>query len=102
MREGVVSLSLTLNGLGKARVLLVELEEDHTYDEVEAVFAEGPGWEGRPEWMQSVIDLELSDAQGVAGVAETSRLTEGQYAVVCVDEISGDARPASPLEVRGS
>lgn len=102
MEEGEVSLSLSLNGLGRARVLLVELEDGHEYGEVEEQLEESTDWDSRPEWLRPVIDLQLSDAQGVAGVEDTAHLTAGQYVVVCVDEGSGEGRPASPLEVRGS
>jgi len=102
MKEGVVSLSLTLNGLGRARVVLVELEDGHEYNEVETRLEQSVDWDRPPEWLRPVIDLQLRDEQGVMGIEDTARLTTGQYAVVCVDEGSGEARPASPLEVRGS
>lgn len=102
IEEGEVSLSLTLNGLGESRVLVVELEEGHTFDELEAHLDESENWEDRPPWLRPVIDIELSDAQGIEGTSDTSRLGEGEYAVVCVDQAMGEASAASPLRVRGS
>jgi hypothetical protein len=99
MEPGEASLSLSLNGLGSARALLVELEDGHTHVELSAHIDQTDGWEDRPEWIRPVIDLELSDADGVDGTEDSSRLAPGDYAVVCIDLETGTARTASPLHV---
>lgn len=101
MEPGDVSLSLTLNGLGNARVLLVELTDNHSYDDLEVQLASG-GWEDRPDWSRAMIDIELSDTQGIDGEEGTSTLHEGEFAVVCIDLSAGVARVASPLSVEES
>jgi len=99
MVPGEASLSLSLNGLGSARALLVELEDGRTHVELGAHLEQTGGWEDRPPWIRPVIDLELSDADGVDGTEDSSRLAAGDYAVVCIDLETGAARTASPLHV---
>lgn len=99
MVPGEASLSLSLNGLGSARALLVELEDGRTHVELGAHLEQTGGWEDRPDWIRPVIDLELSDADGVDGTEDSSRLAAGDYAVVCIDLETGAARTASPLHV---
>lgn len=102
MEPGEASLSLTLNGLGSVQALLVELEDDHTYDDLTAHLDRGDGWDDGPDWLRPVIELELSDTEGIDGTADNSRLGEGRYAVVCVDLGTGTARAASPFRVEES
>lgn len=100
MSEGEASLSLTLNGLGRARVLLVELTEGHTYDELVSHFESSEEWLDRPDWIYPVLDVELDDAEGVDGKSEKLDLEAGEYAVVCVDRDNETVEVASPLQVR--
>lgn len=102
MEPGQASLSLTLNGLGRARASLVELADGHSYDELATHFEENGAWEDRPEWLRPVIDVQLSDADGIDGVADNADLDIGHYAVVCVDLQTGTARAAGPLQVADS
>ena len=101
MEPGEASLSLSLNGLGSARALLVELEDGRTYVELGAHLEQAGGWGDRPDWIRPVIDLGLSDVDGVDGREASSRLAAGDYAVVCIDLETGTARAASPLRVEG-
>lgn len=101
MRAGEASLSLGLNGLGDARVLLVALTGGHSYQELSEEFDSNAEWAARPDWIEAVLDVELGDDQGVSGMEETTELTDGRYAIICVDQTTGTAQTASPLEVRG-
>lgn len=100
MSEGEASLSLTLNGLGHSRVVVAELTDGHSYDELESHFDTLGDWSVRPEWLRTTMVVELSDAQGLAGAESSARLHEGEYAVVCIDLTTDMVRAASPLQVR--
>lgn len=100
METGRVSLSLTLNGLGHARVVLGELLDGRTDDDLEAHLDSSDGWE-QPVWVRPLIDLELMDAQGLDGKERIRSLEPGDYVVVCIDEESAMAQLASPLRVEG-
>lgn len=102
MEPGEANLSLTLNGLGSGRALLAELKDGRNFDELAAHFEQSEDWEERPDWLRLVIDLELSDADGVDGRAGQADLDVGNYAVICVDLESGTAMAASPLLVAES
>jgi hypothetical protein len=99
MEPGEASLSLSLNGLGSARALLLKLDEGRSYDELAAHFEENEAWEDRPVWLRPAIDLELSDTDGIDGIADNADLDAGDYAIVCVDLEDGAARAASLLQV---
>lgn len=99
MRAGEVALSLTLNGIADAGVLLVELTDG--YDDLER-YLEAPS-SGLPPWGDVILELELSSAEGIDGVAGTRELQSGKYALVCVDDPGGPNetfRAATPIEVR--
>lgn len=86
MDEGEISLSLTLNGLANAGVMLGAIAEEHTYEELETHLTEVSAELGSlPTWLEGVIDLRLSDAQALDGVEDTAHLRAGIYAVICVD-----------------
>jgi len=102
MEPGVASLSLSLNGLGNARAMVVEIEDGHTFDELAAHFEQGGGWEGRPEWTRSVVDVALNATDGVDGTSDSAHLDQGDYAVVCVDLETGTTRAVRPLLVAES
>jgi len=93
MTEGEVSLSLALNGITDATVILVELTGEHTYDELRGTLESGI-----PDWARSVAEIELSSSDALDGVEDTVALTSGSYALICVDD-SG-ARLATSLVVR--
>lgn len=94
MREGTASVSLNLNGIADAAATLVLIDDGHTYQDLtEALRATG----GVPEWAEPVVELELSSDDGLDGIEETTTLSEGTYALLCVDD-SG-MRPASSLVV---
>lgn len=83
MREGSVSVSLTVNGLGEARVDLLELTGGHSYEDLtDAVAVQGQV----PEWAIGVLSLELGPSEGVDGVSDEVRLDEGEYAIACLDD----------------
>jgi hypothetical protein len=104
MREGRLSLSLTLNGIAHSGVAVAELTEGHTYDELlEHVTAGADVWERRPDWLKVRAELELSSAQGLDGVEETVFVESGDYAVVCLDhdtESGTRMQVEAPLSVR--
>lgn len=104
MREGEISLSLTLNGLSDVGAAVVELGNDNTYEELETFLATDTPWEDRPGWVVPIIELRLDDTEGRDGVEGTVDLDEGSYAVVCIehpyDEEVSRATPASPLTVK--
>ncbi|MFZ0012632.1 MAG: hypothetical protein WAL25_00830 [Acidimicrobiia bacterium] len=104
MREGRLSLSLTLNGIAHSGVAVAELIEDHSYDELQEHVATGSDvWERRPEWLRVRAELELSSAQGLDGVEETVYVESGDYAIVCLDHDTPSGtrmRVESPLRVR--
>lgn len=85
MREGSVRLSLTLNGMADAGVALVEIDQDHTPAALSDHLAGAAGWENAPSWVSTRAELHLDSASGRDGVDETVALTEGSYAVVCID-----------------
>jgi hypothetical protein len=86
MKEGEVSLSLSLNGLADAGVILGAIGAEHTYRDLETHLAGvSDELEDLPEWLEGVIDLRLSDAQALDGVEDTVRVRAGSYAVICVD-----------------
>ena len=99
MEPGEASLSLSLNGLGEARAMIVEIEGDHTYDELVAHLEQGGASDGTPDWARPVIDVELSDIDGMGATADHADLEEGDYAVICVDLATGTARAPSSLQV---
>ncbi len=104
MREGEVSLSLTLNGLGDVGAAVVALGDDNTYEELQTFLATDTPWEARPGWVAPVIELRLDDTEGLDGVEGTAQLDEGSYAVVCIDhpydQEDSRATAASPLSVK--
>lgn len=102
MQPGEASLSLSLNGLGTAQAALVEPVDGHSHDELAAYLEENGAWEDRPGWLRPVIDLELSDTDGINGIADHADLGVGEYVVVCVDLETGSARVAGVLEVAES
>lgn len=102
MEPGEASLSLSLNGLGNAKALLVELVGGHSYDELAAHLEQGDEFGGGSKWTSTVIEVELSDTDGIDGIADSTLLDEGEYAVICVDLETGAARAASPLRVAES
>lgn len=105
MEEGEISLSLSLNGLADAGVVLVELVDDTTYDDlathIETVTDQ---LSDLPPWVEEIIDLRLSDFEGVGGVESSADLSAGDYGVICVDypydEGEPLVRPATPLDVK--
>lgn len=95
MREGTVSVSLTLNGVTDAGATLVLIENDHSYDDLVAEVARTGEV---PDWALPLVELELSHDDGLDGIEETRSLGEGVYALLCVDD--DGVRPASSLTVR--
>jgi hypothetical protein len=94
MREGVASVSLTLNGIADVGATLVLIEEDRSYGElVDVVSNTGEA----PTWARPVVELTLSNDDGVEGIEETISLPAGTYALLCVDD--NGVRPASSLTV---
>ena len=93
MREGDVSVSLSLNGITEATAILVELTGDHTYAELAETIQSG-----LPAWTRPVAEVELSSSDALDGVEERVTVGAGDYARVCVDD-SG-ARLATSLVVR--
>jgi hypothetical protein len=105
MVEGEVSLSLSLNGLVDAGASLVELNEDRTYEDLESHVEEvSADLDDLPAWVEGVIDLRLADFEGREGVEDTERVSEGSYAILCIDypydETEPTIRLTTPLEVR--
>lgn len=97
MREGDASVSLTLNGIADARADLVLIAEGHSYSEFVEVLANTGEV---PTWAEPVVELELSQDDGLDGVEETVSLAAGSYALLCVSE--DGVRPATSLTVRES
>lgn len=107
MQEGEISLSLTLNGLANAGVVLAELDGDNTYDELaNHIDAGSNGLSDLPTWVDEVIDLRLSDFEGVEGVESSAELVAGSYALICVDYPYEEGEPvvrlAAAVEVEKS
>lgn len=101
MEEGNARVSLNLNGIGDAGVVLVELASERTYADLERHFTNDGRWAGRPTWISGLLELRLDSSQGLDGLEETVELTAGNHAIVCLD-YSGDeamARPAGRLVV---
>jgi hypothetical protein len=104
--EGNVRLSLTLNGLGDAGAGLVRFTGEETYDSlVDHLGTVSDRWDDLSSRVEPVVELRLSDREGVDGVEETARLDAGRYAVICIDHpydgSDATARPATSLEVAG-
>jgi len=104
--EGNVRLSLTLNGLGDAGAGLVRFPGDETYDSlVDHLGKVSDRWDDLPSRVEPLVELRLSDREGVDGVEETTRLDAGRYAVICIDHpydgSDAIARLATSLEVAG-
>lgn len=95
MSEGDVSVSLSLNGITEATVVLVELTDEHTYAELGQTIGSG-----LPSWAQPVVEVGLSTSDALDGVEETVSVGPGDYALVCIDD-SG-IRLATSLVVRES
>lgn len=97
MSEGRMSLSLTLNGIADAAVILVEIPEGRSYSELEESLDD----RRPPSWATEITEVRLSSAQGVEGAVEEIALRAGDYAVVCVDDPDGEAlrTGAYPLRV---
>lgn len=105
MEEGEMSLILTLNGLGDAGLVLVELADDREYADIVEHLRENPRWSGPPSWTSEVTSLRIEGGIGIDSVEETLRLAAGRYALVCVDRSTEEgalAQPAAQLEVRDS
>lgn len=104
MEEGEISLSLTLNGLADSGVVLAELADGNTYDDLANHFdAVSNELSELPAWVEPVIELRLSDFEGVEGVEESAGLEAGSYAMICVDYPYDGGTPlvrlATPFEV---
>ena len=104
MEEGEISLSLTLNGLANAGVVLVRLDGDKGYDDLAGhIDSVSDELAGLPNWVETLIDLRLSDFEGVDGVEGSAGLEAGSYALICVDYPYDDGPPlvrlATPLDV---
>ena len=94
MLEGVASVSLTLNGIADVGATLVLIEEDRSYGElVDVVSNTGEA----PTWVRPVVELTLSNDDGLEGIEEAISLPAGTYALLCVDD--NGVRPASSLTV---
>lgn len=106
MEEGEISLSLGLNGIADAGAILVELAGDNTYDDLVRHIDVSDDLSDLPNWVETVIDLRLSDFEGVEGVESSTNLSAGSYAVICVDYPYEEGAPlvrlAAPLEVAGN
>ena len=104
MKEGNVRVSLTLNGLADSGVALVELTGEESYQDLMRHFEGAGHWEGRPPWVDTVVELRLDPGQALDGVEETTILDEGHYGLVCIyhpyDGSPATARVAASLEVR--
>ena len=106
MEQGGISLSLTLNGLADAGVMLAELAGDKAHDDLTTHIDEvSDALSDLPTWVESVIDLRLSDFEGVEGVESSADLSPGNYSVICVDYPYNEGQPvvrlATPLRVEG-
>lgn len=95
MVEGEVSVSLGLNGITEATVVLTEIPANRTYAELDEVLRETGTV---PSWVRPVVELELSSSDALDGVDERAELGPGSYALVCIDDTG--ARPATSLVVR--
>lgn len=103
MEEGSASLSLRINGLGEAAVLVVGIEDGHEVEDLATHLTDvSDQWTERPDWLSTRVEVRLSSAEGLSGREKTVQLRPGQYAVVCVDH-TGEGSPArlgGPLQVR--
>ncbi|MGD2060845.1 MAG: hypothetical protein PVF87_08280 [Acidimicrobiia bacterium] len=104
IEEGEISLSLRLNGLADAGVLVAELSGEHAYGDLATHVEEiSDELADLPTWAETVVDLRLSDSEGIDGVERSARLSEGDYAVICVDYPYDQGPPlvrlAAPLTV---
>lgn len=107
MKEGEISMSLTLNGLANAGVVLARLGGANSYDDLARhVDSVSDELADLPSWTETMIDLRLSDFEGVDGVEGSADLEAGSYAVICVDYPYEEGAPlvrlATPLEVDNS
>ena len=105
MEEGVVSLSLSLNGLADSGVILAEMTSERTYEELETHLSEvSTGLGDLPSGVDVVIELRLSDTEGLDGIRDEARLRTGDYALLCVDYPYDGSEPtvslASPFNVQ--
>lgn len=106
IEKGEISLSLKLNGLSDAGVLLAELSGEHSYaDLVTHIEETSDELADLPTWVETVIDLRLSDFEGVDGIEGSARLFDSDYALICVDypydREPPVVRAAAPLTVEG-
>lgn len=105
MGAGNASVSLNLNGIGDAGVVLARLTGQETHVDLERHLESVEGrWEDRPDWIDGLVELRLDSGQGVDGVEETVSLPEGDYALICVDYSGPEptARIASAITVESS
>jgi hypothetical protein len=84
---GRVTVALHLTSLGHNELSVARLEEGHTNSELEAYLeqAANPITE-RPTWLTEIVTLELEHDGGEReGVSENIDLSEGTYALICID-----------------
>lgn len=103
MDVGELRVILTLNGLGSAGLMLVELDAERAYQDLVDELENGSGDGSFPPWVTEVVSLQIEDGTGVDSVAETFDIEEGQYALVCLyrsrDGSETMVEPAAPLAV---
>lgn len=102
--EGIVGLSLSLNGLADSGAILAELTSGRTFGELEThLETVSTGLDDLPAWVDVVIDLRLSDTDGIEGVGDEARLRPGSYVLFCVDYpydgTEPTVAPASTIDV---
>ena len=107
MEEGNVRVILTRNGLGNSGAALVEIGGDGTYADLEMHLRDiSDRWDQRPAWLSTRLFLTLDDREAIDGVEDTTRLSEGSYALLCVDyPYDGDSAivsTATPMMVERS
>jgi hypothetical protein len=103
MDVGELRVILTLNGLGSAGLMLVELGDERGYQDLVDELENRSGDGSVPPWVTEVVSLQIEDGTGVDSVAETVDIEGGQYALVCLyrspDVSETMIEPAAPLVV---
>lgn len=96
MEVGNARVTLTLHGLGRGGLSLVELADGKTHHDLSDHFETvSEVWDERPDWAESKGLLEVSDQEGVTADSRNFGMSPGAYAFVCIDYPYDGTEPTS-------
>lgn len=86
MSEGTIPVAFRVTGLGSYGLLILEIESDRTFEELEDYYSDNEDpVDNPPVWVRTIALLDAGDLFDEESASENVSLTAGEYAVVCVN-----------------